>query len=232
MNTPELLLRVVIAFVVLFTLARIMGRKEISQMTFFNFVSAIAIGSLAATFVLNQNISILNGVLALIGWAIFTLAMGVIDIKSKNGRKITTGEPVILIKEGEIMENSLRKTRLDMDSLNALLREKDVFSLKDVDYAVFETSGKLSVLKKMDQQHATKGDLQIQTTPSVYPTATQVVSDGNVILNNLKRLNLDDNWLNQQLENNGINNINEVFYAEVQQDGSLFIDQKDDKMVH
>ncbi|SES01305.1 Uncharacterized membrane protein YcaP, DUF421 family [Gracilibacillus ureilyticus] len=232
MTIPELLLRIVIAFVVLFALARTMGRKEISQMTFFNFVSAIAIGSITANLAISQNLSIRNGIIALAGWAVFTIAMGFIDIKSKKARKLTTGEPIIVIKEGKIMENSLRSTRLDMDSLNALLRQKGVFSLKDVDYAVFETSGQLSVLKKIDKQPATKGDLNIQQTPSVNPSATQVISDGNIILNNLKRLNLDDNWLTQQLDNNGINNISEVFYAEVQKDGSLYIDVKDDNMIH
>lgn len=87
MAASQLLLRIAIAFVVLFVLARIMGRKEISQMTFFNFVSAIAIGSIAANFAMNSNVSIVNGVLALIGWTVFTLAIAFIDIKSKKQGK-------------------------------------------------------------------------------------------------------------------------------------------------
>ena len=93
MDASQLLLRVAIAFFVLFVLTRIMGRKEISQMTFFNFVSAIAIGSIAANLAVNSNLSILNGVLALMGWTVFTLAIAFIDIKFKKARKITTGEP-------------------------------------------------------------------------------------------------------------------------------------------
>ncbi|MDQ0231642.1 uncharacterized membrane protein YcaP (DUF421 family) [Metabacillus malikii] len=141
MGLMELMLRVAIGFFVLFTLARIMGRKEISQMTFFNFVSAIAIGSITANLVVSRNLSIRNGVLALVGWAAFTLIMDVIDIKSKRARIITTGDPIIVIKEGKIVERALKKSRLDLDALNTMLRQKNIFAVADVDYAIFETNG-------------------------------------------------------------------------------------------
>ncbi|WP_163538446.1 DUF421 domain-containing protein [Gracilibacillus sp. YIM 98692] len=232
MQLSELLLRVFLGFIVLFILARTMGRKEISQMTFFNFVSAIAIGTITGSLVINQNLSIRNGIIALVGWTIITLLMGYIDIKFKKARKLTTGEPIIVIKEGKVMENSLRSTRLDMDALNALLRQSGVFSVQDVDYAIFETSGQLSVLKKQEKLPVTKSDLSFPNKVKVYPTATQVISDGQVHLTNLSRLDLDENWLQQQLQNSGVNSISEVFYAEIQTDGTLYIDYKDDNMVH
>lgn len=160
MNLTELLIRITAGFIVLFILARVMGRK-ISQMTFFNFVSAIAIGSITANMVLNSNISIRNGFIALISWALFTIFIGYIDIFSKKSRKLTTGEPIIVIKEGKIMEHSLRKTRLDVDRLRSLLRQKNIFAISDVHYAIFETNGKLSVMPKEGQQPVTKADLSI-----------------------------------------------------------------------
>lgn len=232
MDALELILRIAIAFVVLFSLARIMGRKEISQMTFFNFVSAIAIGSIAANLVVSSNLSIFNGVLALIGWSLFTIAMGFIDIQSKKARKVTTGEPIIVIKEGKIMENSLRATRLDMDTLNSLLRQKGYFSIEDVNYAIFETSGQLSVMPYENRKPFTKEDANMKSRPTKYPTSAEVISDGVINKMNLSRLNLDTNWLDQQLINKGITDVSEVFYAEVQQDGSLYIDNKDDNMLH
>ncbi|KKB43759.1 DUF421 domain-containing protein [Bacillus thermotolerans] len=113
MDIFELILRISLGFIALFVLTRVMGRKEISQMTFFNFVSAIAIGSIAANFVVNQNVSIRNGIIALAGWAAYTLLMDFIDIKSKQGRKILTGDPIIVIKEGKIVESAMRQSRLD-----------------------------------------------------------------------------------------------------------------------
>jgi len=230
MGTPELLIRLFMAFFVLFLLTRIMGRKEISQMTFFNFVSAISIGSITASLAVNDNLTIKNGFIALVGWTAFTLLMAFVDIKIKPLRKLTTGEPIIVIKEGKIMEQALKKTKLDMDSLSSMLRQKDIFSLSDVEYAIFESSGKLSVMKKENKQNVTKGDLSIPTQTKIFPTATEVISDSMINTNNLARLNLDKNWLEQQLKSSGVTSIEDVFYAEVQPDGSLYIDQREDRM--
>ncbi|BDH61820.1 DUF421 domain-containing protein [Lysinibacillus sp. PLM2] len=230
MDFSELIIRLFIAFLILFLLTRIMGRKEISQMTFFNFVSAISIGSITANLAVNNNLTIQNGIIALVAWAAFTIILGIIDIKSKSLRIITTGEPIIVVEEGKIMERALRKTRLDMDSLYSMLREKDVFSLNEVEYAIFETSGKLSVMKKENKQTVTKEDLSIQIQNKTYPTATELISDGLINTDNLARLNLDERWLKQKLNNSGVNSVDEVFFAELQPDGSLYIDSKNDYM--
>ena len=166
------------------------------------------------------------------GWGIFTIVVSIIEIKFKKARLVTNGEPIIVIKDGMIMENSLRKTMLDMDTLNSLLRQKDVFSIKDVDYAIFETSGRLSVMKKESKQPVTKGDIQLIGKKKLYPTTAEVISDGVVNKNNLQRLNVNEDWLMKELEKSGIGNVSEVFYAEMQQDGSLYIDRKDDPMIH
>lgn len=124
MNILELIIRVAISFFVLLILTRIMGRKEINQMTFFNFVSAVTIGTLGGALVTDKTLSIRNGLIALIAWSIFTIIIGIMTIKSKKIRQLIDGEPVIVIKKGKIMEDSLQKVRLDMDSLRASLREK------------------------------------------------------------------------------------------------------------
>ena len=148
MPITELILRLVIAFATLIILTRLMGRKEISQMTSFNFVSAISIGTLGASLAIDSTISITNGLLALVAWSVFTIFMSYLDIKSPKFRVAVEGEPIILIKKGQIMEDELRKVRLDIDALNSLLRKKNVFSVTDVDYAIFETDGSLSIMKK------------------------------------------------------------------------------------
>jgi uncharacterized membrane protein YcaP (DUF421 family) len=231
MDILELIIRIAVGFVVLFALTRTLGRKEVSQMTFFNFTSAIAIGSIAANLVVSPNTSIRNGVIALAGWSAFTLIMDFIDIKSKEARKITTGDPIIVIKEGKIVESALRKSRLDVDALNAMLRQKNIFSLADVDYAIFESNGKLSVMPKETKQPLTKSDMNIMTQIKKYPLPTEVITDGRILSNNLSKLNLDEIWLEQQLQNAGVNNASDVFFAQVQQDGTLFIDSKNN-MLH
>ncbi|WP_138415991.1 DUF421 domain-containing protein [Aquibacillus sediminis] len=232
MSLNELIMRIILTFVVLLTLTRIMGRKELSQMTFFNFVSGIAIGSIGANLVVSNQLSVRNGVIALVGWSILTIVMGLIDIKSRRARKVIEGQPLILIKNGQIMEHELRKARLDIDSLNAMLRTQKVYSVADVHYAIFETDGNLSVMKKQDKQSVTKSDMAVSNPQNTsYDIATQVISDGEVLNKNLSNLNLDKNWIEQQLAQAGIDDVSKVFYAEVQKDGTLYIDNKDD-VVH
>lgn len=217
MGVTETIIRTLLSFLILSILMRIMERKEISEMTFFNFASAIAIGSVAGNLAFNNDLSILNGIISLIGWSLLTLLSGRIVIKSKKARKLINGEPLIIIKNGKIMEKPLRKVNLDIDALTALLRQENIFSITEVEYAIFETTGKLSVMKK-DNKHQKK----------LLPTITEVVSDGVINENNLEKLNLNTAWLNQQLMQAGIKTISDVLYAEVQPDHTLYIDSKKD----
>ncbi|ENH96329.1 hypothetical protein J416_11397 [Gracilibacillus halophilus YIM-C55.5] len=220
----ELLIRTACAFLGLFILTRILGRKEISQMTFFNFVSAIAIGSITANFVVNQNLSIRNGLFALLAWTIFTLIMDGMDIKSKALRKVVTGDPIVIIKEGKLIEESLKNSRLDIDSLNAMMRQKNYFSIADIEYAIFETDGKLSVLPKESKQPATKNDVNSTLVPKVYPIPTEVITDGKLLHNNLAKLNLNEKWVKQEIQNSNQNlDIQDILFAQVQTDGSLYV---------
>ena len=231
MNMLEVIVRVALSFLVLLILTRIMGRKEISQMTFFNFVSAITIGTLSGALVTDQTLSMGNGLIALLAWSIFTITIGLMTIKSKKTRQIIDGEPVIVIKNGKIMEDALRKVRLDMDSLTASLREKDIFSLMDVEYAIFETDGKLSIMKKENKLPLTKSDMNIdKPKKDLFPLATEVIVDGVINTNNLAKLNLDRKWLYEKLQQLDVQSISEVFYAEIQKNGQLFIDTKNDAL--
>ncbi|UFU00433.1 DUF421 domain-containing protein [Radiobacillus kanasensis] len=231
MSVLELFVRLGIAFVTLLALTRLMGRKEISQMTFFNFVSAISIGTIGGSLVTNNTLSISNGFLALAGWAVFTIVMGWIDIKSSKVRQVIEGQPRIVIKQGQIMEKEMREVRLDIDALNTMLRQKNVFSIKDVEYAIFETNGKLSVMNKEGQLPATKSDMNRDITKvPAYPMSTELVSDGKVNYANLNKLNMDEDWLQGELQKAGASDVTDVFYAEIQKDGSLFVDLNQDTL--
>ncbi|PFG12204.1 YetF domain-containing protein [Bacillus sp. es.036] len=231
MALTTLLIRLSLSFITLLLLTRIMGRKEISQMTFFNFVSAIALGTLGASLAIDSSLSVRNGMIALVAWTLFTILMGYADLKSKTMRLGVKGSPKIVVRNGKIMENELRKLRLDLDSLNLLLRKKNVFSLKDVDYAIFETDGTLSVLKKDNKQPVTKGDQGITSkAQKIYPISAPLIEDGQLNRKSLNEMNVDEGWLLQQVQAKGIQSVSDVFYAELQKDGSLFIDKRDDRL--
>lgn len=226
MELSELLIRIAIGFIVLFAVTRILGRKEISQMTFFNFVSAIAIGSITANLVVSPSLSIRNGVIALVGWGIFTLLMALADIKSISLRKVITGDPVIVIKEGKMVEKALCSSRLDIDSLMAMLRQNNIYSMADVDYAIFETNGKLSVLPKEIKKPVTRSDMNIPIRQKVFSIPTEIISDGKILKANLEKLKLNQEWVHHQLNNLNIQSISDVFFAQVQTDGTLYVDKK------
>ncbi|MDM5300775.1 DUF421 domain-containing protein [Bacillus subtilis] len=227
MPIPQLIIRLIIAFITLLVLTRLMGRKEIAQLTFFNFVSAISIGTIGASLAIDSTLSIRNGFIALFAWSAFTIIVGFLDIKFPAFRFAIEGQPVILIRKGKIMDKQLRSVRLDLDALQTLLRKKNIFSLADVDYAIFETDGSLSVLKKQAKQNVTKKDMNVQGENAKVSHPASVIADGKVREDNLKKLNLNKQWLMDQLKESGIQHPKEVFYAEVQTDGTLYIDKKE-----
>lgn len=231
MSVPTLLIRLTIAFITLLLLTRIMGRKEISQMTFFNFISAISIGTIGASLAVDNTISFRNGFIALLGWSIFTIVLGWLNIKSDTARKLITGEPIVLIKNGKIIEGNLKKTRLDIEGLLSMLRKKDIFSMKEVDYAIFETDGELSVLKKADMQPLTKKEAGTSSSQTkVFTLPTSLITDRQVLHGNLEKLNLNEKWLDNQLQMAGVQSVDKVFYAEVQEDGSLYVDLAENEL--
>ncbi|MFD2706635.1 DUF421 domain-containing protein [Salibacterium lacus] len=216
---PELLLRVVLAFSALLVLTRIMGRKELRQLTFFNFISGIAIGSIAADLIASDTFSLTNGMTALVVWSILTILFGVMDLRSRQARRIMEGEPVILVHQGEIMEHALRRARLDVNALKAMLRQKNAFAVSEVAYAVFETDGNLSVMKKKDAER-TAGSTKFPMLP------TEIISDGRWNRANMEKLALSHEEVLDQMKRGGLEGVSDVFYAEMEQNGSLYFSRK------
>jgi len=151
--------------------------------------------------------------------------MSYIAFKSKKARILLDDQPTIVVYEGKIVEASLKKTRLHLNDLSMMLREQSIFSIKDVHYALLETNGELSVLKKTEQQSATKKDVNATIqVPKYLPT--EVIAEGKISTRNLTELNLTEEWMHEQLKKQGIGKVENVFFAEVQTDGSLHIDMK------
>ena len=127
-----------------------MGKKQLSQLTFFDYVVGITIGSIAATMSVDKNIQISNGVVSLAIWGFFPIILGFLGMKSRKFLQLTDGRPSIVIKNGEVLEDSMKKNQLVIDELMMLLREKGVFKVDDIEIAILETNGELSIMKKTD----------------------------------------------------------------------------------
>lgn len=222
----EMILRATASFIVLLILTRLLGRKQLSQLTFFNYITGITIGSIAADIGGESETPFFNGLTSLVWWSFLTFLVGYLGLKSSKVRVIIDGEPIIVIKEGKIFEEELIKLRLNMDDLSMLLREQNVFSVQDVANATFEPNGKLSIMLKPENQPVTKKDQNVLTVKPMY-IPMELVVDGKVVEKNLKESGISKEWLKNQLENFKVN-MKDVFYVELQKDGSLYIDKRGD----
>ena len=222
MNFWEMILRTTISFAVLLFLARLLGKKQLSQLTFFHYITGITIGSIAAEIASQKETPFIDGLISLIWWSFLTMLASYISLKSTEVRILLDDEPTIIIKNGELSLKSLKSTRLNMDDVLMMLREQSIFSIQDVQYAVLETNGQLSVFKKPAQQNATKLDVKADVSLPIY-MPTEIISDGKIVPKNLLELNLDEEWLMKKLRKQGVESIEEVFYAQLQTNGSLSI---------
>ncbi len=157
----EISIRATIGFCVLLFLTRILGKKQMGQLTIFTYINGIALGNIAGNMVVDKDISIIDSITGLTVWVLLTIIVEVLSLKSAKARTILDGEPAIVIKKGKIMYDVLTSQRLNIDDLTMLLRTNNVFSIKDVEYAILEPNGQLSVLKKPEIEQVTKKDLNL-----------------------------------------------------------------------
>lgn len=217
-------LRTVFAFFLVLTVARLMGRKAISQMTFFDLVVMITLGSVTANLAMGPEKSTVTITVVLIAFGLLAVLTGYLHIKSIRFRKIVDSEPVTAIENGKINEKNLKKVRYTLDELTTLLREKNIFNYADVEFAIIENDGQLSVLPKSQKAPLTPSDMNV---PTSYKGLTRdLIMDGEILSENLEASNLDENWLNTQLGNNGISSASQVFYAGLDTAGNLYISEK------
>lgn len=222
-------LSTLVAYPVAFFVVRLLGKKQISTLTFWDLVSAIALGSLAANIVVNPEEPLIVSAWVVVLWGILALGTGWLALKSRYMRGIVQGAPTLVIANGKILEEAMRRERLNIETLLAELRTQGVFTIDEVEFAVFEPSGKISVLKKSQNLPVTPSDLKLPTRYKGLSAA--LVMEGTVMSENLQRVGLDDAWLRQHLAAEGVANLDEVFYAELGTDGSLRIDRYDDPRI-
>jgi uncharacterized membrane protein YcaP (DUF421 family) len=215
--------RTLIGFAVLLLLTRILGKKQLSQMTFFTYITGIALGNIAGDMVVHRDIKISDAVIALTLWAFLTFSIEYISLKSAKARVLLDGEPTIIIKKGKINKKAMHSNKVNMDDLSMLLRTKDVFSITEVDYAILEPNGQFSVLKKVEHEGVTKKEANLPLKTRQY-LPSELIVDGQIVERNLKEFSLSKEWLSSQLQTQGVTKVEDVLYAELQTDGSLYLD--------
>jgi uncharacterized membrane protein YcaP (DUF421 family) len=215
------------ALVYLFLLTKLIGKRQIRQLTYIEYIVGISIGSIAAFMATEMDGPLYHSLIAMTIFALFPVLMEWLSLKSKIIRDFVEGKATILIKDGKILEDNLKKERLSAEDLMEHLRMKNVFKVADVEFAVMETSGDVSILLKAENQPATPKQLGITVSPSEEPQA--VIMDGVIMDEPLATLGLNRNWVRSELEKAGVA-LENVFLGQVDKGGQLYLDLYDDKI--
>jgi uncharacterized membrane protein YcaP (DUF421 family) len=221
MSYLDILIELVMGYIALFITVKCLGRTQISQITPFDFISSLVLGDLVGSAIFDAKAGLLKILFAILVWGALIFLTEIATQKSFTLRYIFEGKPSVIIKKGELVWKEMKKNRLDLDQLRQLLRAKDVFSLDEVEYAIFENNGGLSVLKKADSDQPTCKDLNITRENRTIPIT--IISDGKVLEKNLRKAGVDHNWLNKQLQEKGVKQPKEICYAEWEAGKPLYI---------
>ncbi|MBP2644935.1 MAG: hypothetical protein H6Q75_375 [Firmicutes bacterium] len=226
----EIAIRTSISFLLLLLLIRIMGRKQISQLTFFDYITSISIGSIAAVVAIDTSIPLIVGIFALIVWTVCIMAVNLLTLKSVPARKFIDGTPIMVIYDGKILEKNLGSRFYNAHDLLMELRENGVFDPNEVQVAIAEPNGKLSILKKSQYQPITVKDLNLppSTQAASWFAGKELIVDGKIMEENLTAFGIQKEWLNEQLKNQGITQASEVLLATITPEGTLYLDKKKD----
>ena len=218
----QIAIETALTFFVLLTMTRFLGKKQLSHLTFFNYVTGITIGSIAANMIVLSTKDYMKDLLSLVIWCVLTTLISYISMKSGKIRMILDGQPTIVIKHGRIDRKALKRTGVNLDDLTMMIRQYQVFSIDEIDFAILEPNGTLSILKKPQYQGTQKIDMDIVPTNLPF-LPTEIISDGKLLKRNLLEVGKNREWLNKELSKAAVENIEEVFYAEIQANGQLFI---------
>ena len=206
----EILIRTVLAILMLLLIAKILGKQTISNMTFHDFVTGITVGAIAANLAFNEKLKWSYLILSLVVISITSLLLSVIALKSRKMRNWISGSPTVLIEDGKILEDNMRKVRYTLDSLDQALRGKGIFNMEEAEYAVLEDNGTVSVLRRDEYKHVTKKDMKLSSAAQAFPV--ELIMDGTIQEKNLENNGLTKEWLETELKRKG-KRISEVFYA-------------------
>lgn len=207
-------------------LVLVTGRRKIGELPVFDFLAILIISNVVGADIAEPKVPQLPTVYALLLIIGIQYFMSIYILKNRNLGKKVTFSPVVVIQNGQFIKSNMKKVKYTVDNLQMYLREKGIFDINEVEFAIIEDSGNVSVLKKSQFQPLTPSDMNMPT--SYKGISLPLFIDGKVYENNLSKLNLDKAWLVSQLKENSINSLDEVFYVDMNTEGKLFISKVDE----
>ncbi|MFC7440887.1 DUF421 domain-containing protein [Laceyella putida] len=220
-----ILFRTVFIYLFLLVILRVMGKREIGKLSVFDLIVSFMIADISAMAIENNDEPLVTWIGPIILLAALQILLSYISLKSKRIRDWVDGKPIMLIENGRIVEKNMAKSRYNLDDLLTQLREKNIPDVSDVEFAVLETTGKLTVFPKEEKRPAFKEDVNAALRPFRMPIA--VIIDGKVQEEGLKKLGQNRFWLKTEIQKRGFKDFKEIFYASVNYEGRLYVDGKD-----
>lgn len=214
------LIRTIILYLLVIVSMRLMGKKQIGQLEPFELAIAIMISELASLPMQDTRIPIMHGIIPIVTLLVLQTILALIQLKSEKMRAILSGKPSVLVKSGKIDILELQKEKFNINDLMEELRLQGYYNLEDIEYAILETSGQLSVIPKTELCNVTKSDLNISVSQDSLPIT--LILNGRINKENLKIINKDENWIKEQLKKNKISSIKNVFLALMDSKGKFY----------
>ncbi|SDH02990.1 Uncharacterized membrane protein YcaP, DUF421 family [Alteribacillus persepolensis] len=227
----ESLVVVVRAFITFFTIliyARMIGKQQIGNFTMFDYINGITIGSIAATLATDLSSKAFVHWMALTVFIVLTIFLQYIGVKNRFLSKVQDSEPVVLMQDGKILEKNLAAARITKDELMAQLRVKNVFSPVEVEVALLEPDGSVSVRSFSGYQPVQKRDLHLPEQKNFL--TTELIIDGTIIHQNLAQRNVNESWLMTQLEKRGVTSLKDVSFAAILPNDVFYLDTFEDRI--
>ena len=208
MEFAKIVLSSLLSYAALFMCAKVIGRKQISQLNFLDYITGITIGSIAAE--LATDLENTWKPLAAMGvYALLTWLLSLIGKRAARSRKFLDGTPTIIMQNGKLYRSNMKKAKLDLSEFMVMCREQGYFNLADIHTAVFEYNGKLTILPVSKKRPVTPEDMKL--SPEQETLSTEVIMDGRILEENLKRMGLNAAWLDKQLRTQGVHDAKAVF---------------------
>lgn len=210
----------IVGFAALFVITKILGKTQITQITPFDFISALILGELIGNALYDPEVGLVMILYTVTLWGTLIWSIDIITQKFRRSRALLEGKPSLLIRRGQLQRKIMKENRIDLNQLMHLLREKGVFSIQEVEYAILESNGAISIMKK--HLYQTPNYQFFNATPKAVYLPTAVILDGEIVLENLKEIEIDENTLRKEVEKQGLT-IEEVIYAEWHKEQGLYI---------
>lgn len=208
MDFLKLILTSLLSAVALFVIAKIIGHKQMSQLDFFDYITGITIGSIAAELATELE-QPWKPLIAMAIYGAITFLLAILTSKLPKSRKFINGTPTIIMNNNKLYRSNLKKAKLDLSEFLVMCRQEGYFNLNDIQTAIFEYNGRLTILPKSDKRPITPFDVGI--SPTAEHISTEIIMDGRILDENLKRMGLDTTWLEKQLKEYGYHNEKEIF---------------------